>query len=173
MNLKVNSEWDYWMRLIGHAAIVVLVVFFSAVAVDGPRLLLFALPLAAMVAAVDIRRLQKDKRDAGTTTEADVLAKRRRRTIVVIASVAVGAIGLLVEWLPSQEFHDRFWYLLVAPRIFATMVGALALLMLGWSYLPRSAEEPTHSHQDPGRRGGRGIPSRDPCLGRWFLRMPV
>jgi hypothetical protein len=142
MNLKVDREWDYRMRLISHSAIVVLVAFFSAVALDGPRLLVISLPLGAIVVAVEIRRLQRDKRDMGIATDFDVSAKRRRRAVVVAASIAVGAIGLLVESLPSQEFHDRFWYLLVAPVMLGLIVGAVALLMLGWSYLPRRDELP-------------------------------
>lgn len=145
MNLKVDSEWDYKMRLFSHAAIIVLIALFSAMALDGPRFLLITLPLGAIAVAVEIRRLQRDKRDVGITTDSDVLTKRRRRAVVVVASVAVGATGLLVESLPSQEFHDRFWYLLVAPVMLALIVGAVALLMLGWSYLPRRDEEPTRS----------------------------
>lgn len=145
MNLKVDSGWDYKMRLFSHAAIIVLIALFSAMALDGPRFLLITLPLGAIAVAVEIRRLQRDKRDVGITTDSDVLTKRRRRAVVVVASVAVGATGLLVESLPSQEFHDRFWYLLVAPVMLALIVGAVALLMLGWSYLPRRDEEPTRS----------------------------
>ena len=145
MNLKVDSEWDYKIRLFSHAAIIVLIALFSAITLDGPRFLLITLPLGAIAVAIEIRRLQKDKRDVGLTTTSDISAKRRRRAIVLGGCVVVGALGSLIESLPSQEFHDRFWYLLVAPAMLSLIVGAVALLMLGWSYLPRRDEEPTRS----------------------------
>jgi peptidoglycan/LPS O-acetylase OafA/YrhL len=142
-NLKVDREWDWRMRLFGHTAIIVLIALFSAMALDGPRFLLITLPLGALAVAIEIRRLQKDKKAVGLTTAPDISAKRRQRGIVLASCVVVFAIGLFINALPSQEFHDKYWFLLVAPVMISAMVAPVALLMLGWTYLPRRDEELT------------------------------
>lgn len=143
MNLKVDREWDWKMRLISHTAIIVLIAFFSAVVFGGPQLLVITLPLGAIAVAIEIRRLQRDKREVGITSESDVSTKRRRRAMLLAGCVAVFVVGLIIESLPSQDLHDEYWYLFVAPVMLALMVGGVAVLMLAWTFLPRRDEEAT------------------------------
>ena len=45
-----------------------------------------------------------------------VIARQRRtRVVVVVAAVAGFAIGLVIDSLPSQDTHDEYWALFVAP----------------------------------------------------------
>ncbi len=72
-------------------------------------------------------------------TDAGIPAKRRRRAIVLAISIAVFAIGLL-DVVP-QDLHDDYWYLFVAPSMIAFIVGVVAVLMLGWTYMPRRVND--------------------------------
>jgi hypothetical protein len=145
MNLKVDRELDWRMRLISHAAVIVAVAFLSGIALGGPQLLLITLPLGGIAVAVELRRLQRDKRELGIAPASDISATRRRRAIILAAWVAVFAIGLVVDGLPGQDLHDKYWYLFVAPMMFAVIGGPIALLMLIWSLLPRRGVEATGS----------------------------
>ena len=62
--------------------------------------------------------------------------QRKTRTVVVVASIVIFAIGLVVNALPSPDVHDSYWPLFVAPFMIAFIVGVVALPMLVWSYLP-------------------------------------
>jgi peptidoglycan/LPS O-acetylase OafA/YrhL len=70
-------------------------------------------------------------------SEAAIARTRKRLVIVGAASIAVFAIGLLLNALPSEDVHDRYWMLFVAPSMIAFMVGAVAVGSLAWSYRPR------------------------------------
>ena len=69
----------------------------------------------------------------------DTVIARQRKTRVAVAAAAVAgfAIGLVIDSLPSQDTHDKYWALFVAPFMIAFIAGAVALSMLVWSYLPR------------------------------------
>ena len=61
----------------------------------------------------------------------------RNPAIVVVASIAIFAIGLLINALPSQGVYDSYRALFVAPSMIAFIVGVVAMALLLWSYLPR------------------------------------
>lgn len=65
MNLKVDREWDWKMRLISHTAIIVLIAFFSALAFDGPQLLVITLPLGAIAVGRSTPRLPRRRATGG------------------------------------------------------------------------------------------------------------
>lgn len=69
-----------------------------------------------------------------------IAQKRRTRAIVVGASIAVFAIGLVIDALPSSDVHDKYWALFVAPSMIAFIVGVVASVPLLWSYLPQRQE---------------------------------
>lgn len=137
MNLKVDAEWDLRMRLIAHAAIIALIALYSPIVIGLPRLLAVTLPAGSILAALEIRRLQRERKEVGIVIDTDIAGQRRRRAIALAASVAIFAIGLFVNALPSENLHDEYWFLFVAPSMVAFLVGVIALLMLGWSYIPR------------------------------------
>jgi undecaprenyl pyrophosphate phosphatase UppP len=134
-----------WRRLIGHAAIISLIAFYSPIAIGLPLLLAVTLPAGAIMAVLEMRRLQRDRKEVGIVTDTDIARKRRRRAVVLAVSVAVFVIGLFVNALPSQDLHDDHWLLFVAPSMIAFMVGVIALLMLAWSYVPRRQNETMNS----------------------------
>lgn len=146
MELKVDRQMDWKMRFIGHAALLAVAASFSGMALGGPQLLLITMPLGGVAIAFELARLRRDKLAAGMSSSRDIPSKRRRRAAVVGSCVALFAIGWVVEGIPSQAVHDRYWFLLVAPMMIAVVIGPVALLMLGWSYLPRRDEEVTASH---------------------------
>ncbi|MFN2588080.1 MAG: hypothetical protein ABR613_08185 [Actinomycetota bacterium] len=145
MNLRVDRKWDWRMRFVSHGAIIVGMVFYATIAFGAPWLLWATVPVGAVVLALEMRRLQRDKKELGVVIDIDIAGKRRRRAAVLAVSVAVFVIGLFANTLPSQELHDEYWFLFVAPSMIAFMVGAVALLMLGWSYLPRRDDATTDS----------------------------
>ena len=132
-NIAVDDGWDARMRSISRAAIILLIAFYAPIALGMPVILAITLPGGAFA----IHRLQGDTEKARTVTDTAVAHKRKTRTIVVVASIAVFAIGLFVDGLPSEATHDRYWMLFVAPSMIAFIVGVIALPMLVWSYLPR------------------------------------
>ncbi len=106
--------------------------------VGVPALLLVTVPLGALVAR---ERPRGDKR--GEVVNDTTLARERRiRFIVVVIAVVVWTLGLVVDSLPSEDMHDRYWYLFVAPSVIGFMVGVVALPMLIWSLLPRREARP-------------------------------
>jgi hypothetical protein len=86
------------------------------------------LALAVVLGVTQRSRLARSLRREGAHT-------RRTLAIVVAASIAIFAIGLFINALPSQDVHDRYWALFVAPVMIAFFVGVVALPMLVWSYL--------------------------------------
>jgi hypothetical protein len=147
MNIKVDRELDYRMRLLARGIAVVLVVFYSAVAFGETWPLMVTLPLGAIVVALEFRRLQRDRKEIGMATVPDIADKRRRRAVVLAVSVAVFVISLFVDALPSQDVHDEYWFLFVAPSVIAFTVGIVTLLMLGWSFIPRRDNDGARSHR--------------------------
>lgn len=132
MSFAVDATWDARMRTLARAVAVAAVVLYVPIAIGLPPLLLVTVPAGALL----IRRIRQRKK-VGIVTDTVIAHQRRTRAVVVAVAVAVFAVGLLIESLPSQEFHDRFWWLLVAPMMFSIMVGVVAVPMLVWSYLPR------------------------------------
>jgi hypothetical protein len=133
MNFAVDRTWDARMRWIGRAAIVAVIASCLPIAVGLPLLLAITLPVGALAAYQIQRRTKK----VGTVTGTSITHQRRTRATIVGASVAIFAIGLFVDALPSSDVHDRYWVAFVAPMMIAFVVGVVALPMLVWSYLPR------------------------------------
>ena len=76
----------------------------------------------------------------GIVSDTGMAHRRKTYVIVIVASVVIFAIGLLIDALPSQDVHDSYWALFVAPSMIAFIVGAVAMALLVWSYLPRRRE---------------------------------
>jgi hypothetical protein len=95
-------------------------------------------PAAVLVARQGPRG---DKR--GEVVNDTTLGRQKRiRFIVVLIAIVVWALGLLINSLPSEDMHDRYWYLFVAPSMIGFMVGVVAVPMLVWSLLPRREARP-------------------------------
>jgi len=137
MNITVDRRWDRRMGSIGRVAVVALIALNVPIAIGMPLLLAATLPMGAVVVALELRRFQRKGKEVGIMTTTDIARKRRRRAVVLAASVAVFAVGFFVDALPSSDVHDTYWYLFVAPMMIAFVVGVMALLMLAWSYVPR------------------------------------
>lgn len=135
MNLAVDHTWDARMRVLGRVAVLAAIVIYLPIMVGLPLLLVITLPAGAFA----MRRLQRDTKKVGVVTDTSIARKRKTRAIIVVAAVAVFAIGLVIDALPSQATHDEYWALFVAPSMIAFMVGVVALPMLVWSWLPRRA----------------------------------
>ena len=137
-NLAIDRNTDRRMRLVGRGVVLAAVACFVPIAVGLPALLVVTLPSAALLAR---RRPRGDKR--GIVVNDTTLARQKRiRFIVVLIAIVVWALGLVVNSLPSEDMHDRFWYLFVAPMMIGLMVGVVALPMLVWSLLPRREARP-------------------------------
>jgi hypothetical protein len=137
-NLAIDGTWDRRMRLVGRGVLLAAVACLVPIAVGLPALLVVTLPSAALLGR---QRPRGDKR--GIVVNETTLARQRRiRFIVVVIAIAIWALGLLIDWLPSDEMHDRYWYLFVAPLMIGFMVGVVALPMLVWSLLPRKEARP-------------------------------
>lgn len=69
----------------------------------------------------------------------DAAGSVTRRTLVIVLAVSavVWAMGLMINALPSEDLHDRYWYLFVAPSMIGFIVGVMALTALAVTYLPR------------------------------------
>ena len=74
--------------------------------------------------------------------DATFARQKRIRFIVVVIAIVVWVLGLVINSLPSEDMHDRYWYLFVAPSMIGFMVGVVALPMLVWSLLPRRETRP-------------------------------
>ena len=77
----------------------------------------------------------------------DTTLTRRRRTRSIVAAIAIAlfAVGLLIDSLPSQSTHDRYWFLFVAPSMIGFLAGVIALPMLVWSLIQRRGDEWTRT----------------------------
>ena len=134
----VDRASDRRMRWIGRSIVLGVVALLAPIALGLPILLVFTLPAAAVAARPRDRRQKK-----GTVMpDATKNRSRRIRFIVVATSAVVFALGLLIDSLPSDETHDRYWLLFVAPMMIACTVGVVALPMLVWSLLPRRDDRP-------------------------------
>jgi peptidoglycan/LPS O-acetylase OafA/YrhL len=102
----------------------------------------FGLPLLALAVLLGVTQRSQLARSlrGGIVSDTAIAHKRKTCTIVVVASIAIFAIGLLINALPSQDVHDSYWTLFVAPSMIAFIVGVAALALLLWSYLPRRRE---------------------------------
>jgi len=137
-NLAIDRTWDRRMRLVGRGVVLAAAAFLVPIAVGLPALLVVTVPSAALVAR---QRPRGDKR--GEAVNDTTLARQKRiRFIVVVIAIVVIALGLVIDSLPSEDMHDRFWYLFVAPSMIGFMVGVVALPMLVWSLLPRREARP-------------------------------
>lgn len=137
-NFAIDRAWDRRMRSIGRGAALGVIALFVPIAVGLPVLLALTLPAAALAARPQDRRHKTGEVMSDTT-----MARRRRiRFLVVAISIVVFALGLLIDSLPSDQTHDRYWFLFVAPMMVGFMVGVVALAMLAWSLLPRRDNSP-------------------------------
>lgn len=71
-------------------------------------------------------------------TDKPVATKQKVLAVVVVASIAVFVIGLVIDRMPSEDTHDRYWMLFVAPSSIAFVVGTVALAMLARTLLARA-----------------------------------
>lgn len=145
MDLRVDREWDWRIRVIGRVAVIALIALNLPIVVGLPLLFAVTLPMGAIGLVLELRRLQRNREEVGIMTTADIARKRTRRAVALAASVAVFAIGLFVNALPSPGAHDAHWYLFVAPLMIASVAGIIALLMLAWTYVPRQQNEDASS----------------------------
>jgi hypothetical protein len=137
-NLAIDRAWDRRMRLVGRGVVLAAVACFVPIAVGLPVLLVVTVPAAALVAR---QRSRGDKSGEGVNHTTLTRQKRIRFTVVVIA-IIVFVLGLVIDSLPSEDLHDRYWYLFVAPSMIGFMAGVVALPMLVWSLLPRRETRP-------------------------------
>jgi len=121
------------MRLAGRGVVLAAVACFGPIAVGLPALLLVTVPLAALVA----RERPRGNKRGPVMNDTNSARQRRVRLIVVGIAIVVWTLGLIINSLPSEDMHDRYWYLFVAPSMIGFMVGVVALPMLVWSLLPR------------------------------------
>ncbi len=68
--------------------------------------------------------------------------QKRVRFMVVVVAIVVYVLGLVINSLPSENMHDRYWYLFVAPSMIGFIAGVVAVPMLVWSLLPRREGRP-------------------------------
>src|SRR3954453_727406 len=86
---------------------------------------------------------RSDRPDDRSWNRQSALARRRpSRLIIVAISIALFALGILIDSLPSDQTHDRYWFLFVAPMMIGLIVGVVALPMLAWCLLPRRDGQP-------------------------------
>jgi hypothetical protein len=76
---------------------------------------------------------------------------RRTLAIVMAGAITLWAIGFVIDGLPSDATHDRYWMLFVAPSMIGLMVGVITVPLLVWSWLP----------QQRGRRGHALLPAAE------------
>ena len=137
-NLALDRTWDRRMRMVGRGVVLVAAACLVPIAVGLPVLLVVTVPSAALFAR---QRSRGDKRGEAVT-DTTLARQKRIRFIVVVIAIIVFALGLVIDSLPSEDMHDRFWYLFVAPMMIGLMVGVVALPMLVWSLLPRREARP-------------------------------
>ena len=133
MDFAVNPAWEIRGRSFGRAALVALIALCVPIVVGLPLLLAITLPVGALA----INRLHLNSKKAGTVTDAANTRQRRTRAAVVVISIGAFILGLVIDSLPSQDTHDKYWALFVAPSMVAFLIGAVALPMWVWSWLPR------------------------------------
>lgn len=132
-NFAVDRTWDRRMGAIARGAVIVAVAFLVPMAVGMPALLAVTLPASALIIR---QRARSDKR--GEAVIKTTMARQRRIRFIVFAVAAlVWAVGLVINSLPSEETHDRYWILFITPMMVGFMVGVVVLPMLIWSMLPR------------------------------------
>ncbi len=124
--------------VVGRGVVLGAVAFLVPIAVGLPVLLLVTVPAAVLVSR---QRPRADK--TGDAVDHTTLTRQKRiRLIVVAIAIVVFVLGLVIDSLPSEDMHDRYWYLFVAPSMIGFMVGVVALPMLVWSLLPRQETRP-------------------------------
>lgn len=126
------------MRLVGRGVVLAAVACFVPIAIGLPALLVVTLPASAFVIR---QRARGDKREE-VVMDTTMARQKRIRFIVVAIAIVVFVLGLVVNSLPSEDMHDRYWYLFVAPSMAGFMAGVVALPMLVWSLLPSRETRP-------------------------------
>lgn len=119
-SLAIDRTWDRRVRLVGRGVVLGALALLVPIVVGVPALLVVTIP--AVGAAVWNRARSDRRRDVVTDTLAFV----------------VWALGFVIDSLPSDEMHDRYWFLFIAPSMIGSIVGVVAVPMLVWSLLPRS-----------------------------------
>lgn len=138
-NLSIDRTWDRRVRLGGRAVALAVFACLVPIALGLPVLLAVTVPAAALA----LRQLSRnDKIGAAAVNHATLTRQKRNRFIVVVVAIGVFVLGLAIDSLPSEDMHERYWFLFVAPSMIGLMVAAIALPMLVWSLLPRR-EGPT------------------------------
>ncbi|HEX8770975.1 MAG TPA: hypothetical protein VF711_09430 [Acidimicrobiales bacterium] len=126
------------MRVVGRGVVLVAVACLVPIAVGLPVLLLVTVPAAALVA----RQRPRGEKKGEAVNHTTLTRQKRIRFIVVAVAIVVFVLGLVINSLPSEDMHDQYWYLFVAPSMIGFMVGVVALPMLVWSLLPRRQTRP-------------------------------
>jgi hypothetical protein len=133
LEFAVNPTWEIRGRSMGRAALVALIALCIPIVVGLPLLLAITLPVGALA----ICQLHRNSKKVGIVTDTVNTRQRRTRAAVVVLSIGLFILGLVINSLPSQDTHDKYWALFVAPSMIAFLVGAVALPMCVWSWLPR------------------------------------
>lgn len=139
-NFAIDRRWDLRMRLLCVGAAAVFVATVIPVAVGLPVLFALTMPIAIVALALEVRKLRAAS-EKTVTIEIDSTKKRRRLALVVAASASIAIVGGIIDRAVNQKLHDSWWFLFVAPMMIGMIVAVVALLMLGWAFLPR--REPT------------------------------
>lgn len=137
-NLAIDRTWDRRMRLVGRGAVLAAVACAVPIAVGLPVLLLVTVPAAALVA----RQRSRGDKTGAVVNHSTLTRQKRVRFMVVVVAIVVYVLGLVINSLPSENMHDRYWYLFVAPSMIGFIAGVVAVPMLVWSLLPRREGRP-------------------------------
>ena len=137
-NFAIDRTWDRRVRTVGRGVVLVAVACLVPIALGLPVLLLVTVPAAALIAR---QRPRSDK--TGEAVNHTTLTRQNRIQFIVVAiAIVVFVLGLVINSLPSEDTHNRYWYLFVAPSMLGFMVGVVALPMLVWGLLPRRETRP-------------------------------
>ena len=123
-SFAIDPTWDRRMPLVGRGlvrGVVLAALALVPMAFGVPAPLWVTMPLAALVA----RERPRGNKRGHVMDDTSFARQGRIRSIVVGIAIVVGALGLLINSLPSQDLHDRYWYLFVAPSMIGVMVGTL------------------------------------------------
>lgn len=137
-NLAIDRTWDRRVGLVGRGVVLGAIALLVPIAVGLPALLVVTIPAAALV----VRKRARSDRRRDVVTDTPLARQRRIRFLVVVIAVVVWALGFVINSLPSEDMHDRYWYLFIAPSMIGFMVGVVAVPMLVWSLLPRRDTRP-------------------------------
>lgn len=137
-NLAIDRTWDRRIGLAGRGVVLGAISALVPIALGLPVLVVVTIPAAALI----IRQQARNHSGRDVMTDSPLVRQRRTRFAVAVIAVVVWALGFVINSLPGEDMHDRYWYLFVAPLMVGAMVGMVAVPMLIWSLLPRRDTRP-------------------------------